>query len=734
MGEDAAGNLWIGGQAGLGRLDRHGLISYEIEDGAVSARFFSVNESSDGTLYFANGNSHISRFDGSKFENVLPALDPDPKHFWTSRNVFRSSDGDWWFLTEGKLYRFSDVSDFAQLEGKPASKIYTSRDGLKSDGMYQIFEDSGGDIWVATRGSSDATHGLGRLKKGEERFYAFTESEGLPSKKAASAFAEDRYGNLWIGFYEGGLVRFDGERFEEFSEGLPEGLISDLHISGNGHLWIGTNRGGLFRLDDPGAKKPSFMSLTTADGLTSNNIRTLTEDRFGRIYIGTARGVDRLTPDSEHFKHYSVNDGLAADFVVDSHRDKDGNLWFATSNGVSKLVPLPDEKSAPPRIFISGLWVAGVEQGISELGNTEVSKAELAHHENNLQIDFFGLDFRAGETLRYQYILEGANADWSVPTEQRTVTFANLSPGNYRFTVRAVNAEGVTSSKPAVLSFKIMPPVWLRWWFITLLVFSIIFIIFLFYRYRISNLRAINKALTEANLAEENLRRSREERLAELEMVRNRIATDLHDDIGASLTQIAILSEVLQAQSQNGVSEPLEIISNVSNELVSTMSDIVWSINPSKDHFSDLTQRMRRFASDVLSAKEIGLDFSSPLADAEIIVNSNVRREVFLIFKESVNNIVKHSDARNVRIDVEIIGDFLQMKISDDGTGFDLKESANSRKGFGGHGIPGMKKRAADMNGEIEINSETGQGTLINLRLPLAEAATQTGGGRKIEV
>ena len=722
LGEDAAGNLWIGGFAGLARLDRNGIITYSIADGATSPRFTTVGESADGTLFFANGDEFITRFDGSKFENAHPAIDRNPNHLWTSRHVFRSSDGDWWFLSDGKLYRFSGVKNFSELDGRSPTKIYTSQNGFKSDSFFQIYEDSNGDLWVSTRGANSENFGLARLKKGAENFHFFSDNEGLPAKKSASAFAEDRYGNLWIAFYEGGLARFDGERFEEFTENLPKGFLSDLLIDDKGRLWVGSALGGLVRLDDTSAKTPSFVYLTTNDGLASNNIRTLTQDRFGRIYIGTVRGVDRLSPDTGLVKHYSVNDGLAADFVVDSHCDKNGDLWFATNNGVSRLAPLPDEKSAPPKVFIGGVRIAGVEQGVSELGALLIEKGELSYTENNLEIDFFGLDFRAGETLRYQYKLEGANSDWSIPTGQRNVTFANLSPADYRFLVRAVNSEGVSSETPAILSFKILPPIWLQWWFITLCILAVVILISAFYRYRLTRLREINVVLTEAKQAEENLRKSKEERLNELEKVRSRIATDLHDDIGASLTQIAILSEVAQAQTKsNGASEPLTKISTISNELVGTMSDIVWAINPSKDHLSDLTQRMRRFASDLLSSKGIGFQFAAPETNENIIVNTNIRREVFLIFKESINNAVKHSEAKHVRIELKVFDEILTLRIGDDGKGFDLESLSEIQSG---NGISSMQRRAAEMNGDLKIETENNSGTTIILRLPLEKNFT----------
>ncbi|HEX2640056.1 MAG TPA: two-component regulator propeller domain-containing protein, partial [Pyrinomonadaceae bacterium] len=407
MAEDFAGNLWIGGHAGLARLDRQGLITYGTDDEANSARFFAISEDPDGKIYVAGRDFYINRFDGKKFESAQPVIDPDSQFLWTSRFAMRAANGDWWILTNKKLYHFAGINDFSQLDKRKATETFTSADGLKSDGMFQIYEDRDGSIWLSTRGRGEGGNNVARLKRGEKQFHSFTEADGIPPGKSASSFVTDAFGNLWLGFYEGGIARFDGERFEFFGKniGLPGGVITDLHVDGKGRLWIGSAIAGLFRLDDTSAKQPSLVALSTENGLTSNNIRTVTEDRFGRIYVGTASGVDRISPDTGRVKHYSVNDGLAADFVVDSHCDKSGNLWFATNDGLSKLVPLPDEKTSAPQIFIGGLRIAGIEQPISQVGNSELDRGELEHTENNLQIDFFGLDFRAGETLRYQYKL-----------------------------------------------------------------------------------------------------------------------------------------------------------------------------------------------------------------------------------------------------------------------------------------------------------------------------------------
>lgn len=730
IADDIAGNIWIGGHTSLIRLDRGGLTTFGRADGAVGNRFASIGEDAAGNLLFANASASIARLEGNRIESAQLQSEATVEHLWTSRFMMVDRSDRLWLLTSNGLFRFDGASKFDQLKRGVPSRIYNVADGLKSDVLFQIFEDSRGDIWVSTRGPSTREVGLARLDKATDRFRTFDESGGFPPSKSASSYAEDRAGNIWFTFYEGGLARFDGSKFRIFEPGgeIPTALLTDLHVDRAGRLWVGSSVRGLLRVDDPTAAEPTFINFSTANGLTSNNVRTITEDLFGRIYLGTASGVDCLTPESGHVRHFSVNDGLAADFVVDSYRDRAGNIWFATNNGVSRLIPVPNERRTPPPIMISGLRIAGFDQSIEKLGTALVERGDLTHTENGLQIEFFGIDFHAGEVLRFQYKLDGVDQDWGPPTEQRSVTFANLSPGSYRFMVRAVASDGLSSARPAMVTFRILPPIWARWWFMTLVGIFVAGLVTAFYSYRLARLREVNSALEEARRAEEKLRHSREERLAELEQVRSRIATDLHDDIGASLTQIAILSEVAQAQSQNGGSEPLKQITNVSNELVGTMSDIVWSINPQKDHFSDLTQRMRRFASDVLSAKRIGLHFEASHETDSVILNSNIRREVFLVFKEAINNVVKHSGATRVEVIVGFELGEMRLLIRDDGNGFEFDAVDSSD---GGNGVPSMKRRANAIAGRLEIDSAKESGTVIRLFVPIDRTTRMGGDGKE---
>jgi signal transduction histidine kinase len=514
----------------------------------------------------------------------------------------------------------------------------------------------------------------------------------------------------------GEIARFRNGRFTILDEpDMPKTAVTQFYRDKFGRIWISTTREGLIRVDNPAAEHPTFKRYTIADGLASNNIRCVTEDLYGNIYVGTVRGVNRLSPETGRIKYYGTSDGLASDFINTVYRDRDGAIWFGTLNGLSKLVPEPDAQLPPPSVLISGLRIAGEDYSVSPLGQHEVFVPEQSADRNNLQIDFLSISTGGVASTRYQYRLEGAGeADWSEPTAERSVTFANLSPGAYRFLVRAVNADDAASEQPAVVSFTVLRPIWQRWWFLLLAAAIVSLAIYALYIYRI-------------------------EQVIKLERVRTRIATDLHDDIGSSLSKIAIMSEVVRQKSgagageKNGTREPLEIIANTSREMVDSMSDIVWAINPERDRLSDLIQRMRFFAEELLDAQDISYQFIVPQHLRDIALGADVRRDVYLIFKECVNNLAKHAEACEVEIKVNLEGENLVVEIKDDGCGFVMSEqpalsgefSANANNGgsngFGGNGLRNIRRRAKNFGGALSIDSETGKGTRIVLKVPLGK-------------
>lgn len=851
--EDANGNLWLSGAGGATRLARKGLVTFNQNDGLTANAIVSICDDNFGELFAASNVGVVSRFAGenkntNNFQTVHLPVSPDAKTSRHSNGSFLDSTGAWWVLTTEKLYRFPAVKDFAALASTRPLAVYSNINGLTGNYFHRMFEDSRGDLWFSTHAADSPS--LTRWNRADETFHTFSQSENFPSGKSTSAFVEDGAGNLWVGFYEGGLARFSGGRFTDFSadENLPAGLVTAMMPDKEKRVWLSTSLGGLSRIEDSTAERPSFARYTTANGLSSNNARSITEDDFGQIYVGTARGVDRITTETGRIRHFSTSDGLGGDFIYAAFHAKNGALWFGTPNGLSRLVPEKENQSNAPPVWLSGLPIAGESQTISELGSAEISNLELSPSQNNLQIDFFGIDFNPNQALRYQFKLEGADADWSAPSDQRTVNFSNLSAGSYRFLVRAVNTDGIYTPQPAIVSFKLLPPVWRRWWFLMLAAIVAAGAVFSLDRYRVSKTRQVESALfkskesetrfrtlaetasdaiitidaessivfvneaveqifgftaaeligekltilmpeglrprhdaglnryvstnrkniswtgaelparhksgaeiplevsfgefelngkryftgvardiSERKRSEEALRKSREERFKELERVRTRIATDLHDDIGSSLTQIAVLSEVVRSQSApetEQTNSQLQKISTVSVELVQAMGDIVWAINPRNDNLPNLIKRMRRFASDVFSAGKIHFDFETPEIQGAANLGANIRREIFAVFKECVNNIARHSDCREAEIRLEIENDILRLQFKDDGRGFDVLEklSESFTPEIGGNGLINIRRRARELGGACEINSEIGKGTITKIEIPLVSS------------
>ncbi|HKV42642.1 MAG TPA: two-component regulator propeller domain-containing protein [Blastocatellia bacterium] len=712
LSEDRDRNLWIGtASSGAMRLAANGFATYKETDGLSRTRVASILEDRAGELCVIATNGVASRLDHGRFLAVqlpLPKGIDDWGWGWY-QIMFQDSRGEWWMSTAGGLVRYPKVGSFGQIAHTRPRAVYTTRDGLPQNTIFRIFEDSRGDVWISTLGNPKAV--LTRWERASGTLHPYALPGGILDS-APTAFCEDGSGNLWIGLYNGGLLRYHAGSFTAFTtaDGVPPGFIRALYLDHNRRLWIASGEGGLGRVDRPEVEHPRFVTYSIAQGLSSNQATCVTEDQWGMIYVGTGRGVDKLDPTSGHIRHYTTADGLATSFVNVSLRDQEGSLWFGTLQGLSKLVPQVEQPASPPPIRITSLEVAGIPYPLPELGVANMTGPELDASQNHIQIDFSGLSIASADSPRYEYKLEGAVSEWSAPTDVRVVSYPNLAPGSYRFLVRAVSADGVLSESPAAVSFSILPPIWQRWWFRLLGLILVAAPMVTVARYRYQKMKAMDAA-------EEAVRRSREERLAELERVRTRIATDLHDDIGSTLSQIYLLSEVVRQRvgsDDSAVMGPLALISNASHDVVNSMSDIVWAINPQKDHVSDLVQRMRRFASDTFAAADITFRFTTPDVDTDVRLGADIRREVFLIFKESVNNLVKHSGCTEADIEFQIANHSLSLKVTDNGIGFDQGLEST------GHGLASLRERARGLGGKLKVVSTRGQGTTVSLSALLA--------------
>jgi signal transduction histidine kinase/ligand-binding sensor domain-containing protein len=722
MGEDRNGNLWIGTRDnGVMKLAGNGFVTYSAQDGFLGGNAdASIFECLNGELCVITAvgpHTLIERFDGDRFIATEITL-PVPKGLstaWLRPGTFQDKWGDWWVATIGGLYRFPKTTRAEDLKGVQPRLIYDVSHGLLGPSLNHIYHETRGDVWMATGSfSGTETHladDLVRWERSTSKLRHTTVPDGLLplNVHAATALGEDASGNLWIGFDQGaGLVRYRAGRFEEFQPGREafKGEIRAIFLDHIGRLWIASTQAGLSRIDDPTSDHPHLARYTTEEGLSSNEIRCITEDRFGRIYVGTTRGVDRIDPTAAHVvgmepsqvRHYTWTDGLAKGTVQFAFRDRHDALWFLTNDGMSRFVPAPDPAPVPPPILITGLKIMGVPQPLSQLGETKLAIADLPPSHNEVEIEFLGLDFREDADFRYQYLLQGADGHWSAPTDQRRVIYPSLTPGKYRFLVRAVTADGGASSQPAIAAFTVLAPVWKRWWFVSLEVALAALVIYSLYRYRVEQLLAV-------------------------ERIRTRIATDLHDDIGSSLTQVAILSEVVRrriGESDAEINGPLSRIASVSRELVDSMSDIVWAINPAKDKLSYLEQRMREFAADLFTAGDVRFQFHSSEDEYDLPVGADVRRQVFLVFKECLHNVVRHAHCTQVDVEVRVENKRVIVQVRDNGVGFEPFAAVD------GHGLASMRERAKLVGGTIGVTAHQG-GTAVTLEVPIANV-TASGG------
>ncbi len=724
LAEDASGNLWIGTwAAGAMKLTRSGFVTYGRHDGIATAA--DVFEDSSGGLYvlaniFKTGlaapgrprpdddeymMASFGRFNGRRFEWFVPGAP-----FWWGwvgeRSLMRTRNGEFWLASAHGLARYPPLPSFDAIRTAKPQRIFNMSDGLPELQVYRMFEDARTDVWFSI---ISGTNGLFRWTRATDTLQNMATVEGFPRivDELPRAFRDDHEGNVWVGL-NSGVARYRHGAFQFFqnANGLPIGRIVDIHADAARRLWLASSHAGLIRVDDPGADQPAFTRFTMGDGLSGNSLEAIVEDLHGRLYLATGRGIDQFDPTTGAVKQFTTQDGLAAGMIMAASRDSTGALWFGTQTGLSRFMPAAPAPSAAPTILVTGVTVGGRRWPVSAVGETSIALADLRPGGHHLQIEFASLRFAAGERVRYQYRLEGSDADWGPLTSRRNVTFASFSPGAYRFLVRAVNADGVLSPQPAVVAFTVLPPIWQRWWFVTVFALATAAAALTFHRYRVA-------------------------RVLELERVRTHIATDLHDDVGANLTRIAILSEVARQQRGSGHPDrdaPLSSIANIARESVATMSDIVWAINPERDTLREMVRRMRDHAEEVFESQDIRVMLDMPELADPMPLGVDIRRDLYLIFKEAVNNAARHSRCSAVAIVLRADRGGLWLEVTDDGEGFDTDESSE------GNGLASMRRRAARLGASLDIFSGPGVGTSVSVRMPLREghppAAVATRRGR----
>ncbi|MDB6027415.1 MAG: Two component regulator propeller domain protein [Verrucomicrobiales bacterium] len=678
--EDREGSMWIGTRDGLHRLNAQRFSTYSKAQGLTHENVMSICEDRTGGIWMGTWGGGLNKLKYGAMSSYTA------QHGLASDMILgicEAHNGSIWIGTDfenGLFHLYNGQFDH-----------YGREDGLIDPAVRVVYEDQKTNLWIGTRTA---------LYIFNRKFTRFTTNEGLAGNSIRTIL-EDHAGTVWIGT-ESGLSCYRDGQFMSFKKpnGLSHETILALHEDSDGVLWIGTGGGGLNRFENG-----SFRSYTATQGLFRDEIFSILEDKHGWLWMSCSSGIFRVSKqnlaDFDAHKtsvlncvSYGKSDGLISAqcngvAVPSAWKTKDGRLWFCTIHGVAVVDPELELKpnDLPPPVFIEEVFADGHSATVSSSsrqGATSNFKPEtlnLPPGRGELEFTYTALSFQAPEKNRFKYRLEGADGDWVDGRGRRSAHYNNILPGQYRFRVLACNNDGVWNEQGAMVSFVLFPHFWQTAWFKLLVVAGVGLLLALGYRIHTGRLR-------------------------EIERLRIRIAADLHDEVGSSLGTISLLSRLLHKQSERPEQkQDLATIQRISTDTANSVRDIVWFINPDYDTMQDLLLRMKDAANTMLG--DIRCRFDLPTENLSRKLPLDFRQNIFLMFKESLANIVKHSRASCIEIKVCEENGFWKMTINDNGTGFDAGAASN------GNGLKNLRRRAEKMNGSLEIKSAPGSGTSI---------------------
>jgi|YelNatPaOPRAMG01_1025707.scaffolds.fasta_scaffold00247_10 ligand-binding sensor domain-containing protein/two-component sensor histidine kinase len=764
---DNAGVLWIGTGSGVFLLNTN--TNKIINEGStphnsgilINNNILSLYEDKSGVIWIGTAEDGIVKYDKERIRFKYYQHDPYNKNSLsnnTIRAIFEENNGTLWIGTlGGGLDKYDPhTNSYSHFVDNPYDKF-----SINDNSVSAIFKDSFGTLWVGTwkgglnkaynssKGNLKFVHylfnpfdahslsnnivqsifedsekrlwigtgvGLDLYNKKKNNFIRF---EHDPNNKYSisgdlvqSCIIQDKSGNLWIGTWNGlnkltpielkkaltnpSSVKFISYRFGLDKNGLSDNRVISLLEGKNGDIWIGTYGGGLnqLTLNQQNLEHPKFIKYTTSDGLPSNVIYSIQQDDNGNLWLSTDNGLSRFNLSSKIFRNYDVNDGLQENqfFWGAGFKGKNGQLFFGGTKGLISFYPteLNMNNHIPP-IVITDFQIFNKPVGINTKDSpltkpiTATKKIILSYSQNVFSFEFAALDFTAPNKNKYAYMMEGFDKNWILSNYRRYVTYTNLDPGKYIFRVIGSNNDGVWNKKGVSLEIDILPPFWRTWWFISISILLIGgFVVFIII-YRVRNLLAV-------------------------ERLRTKIAADLHDNIGSSLTEISILSEVIYQKLDSvgdDVKKSLKMISDKSRSLIDSMSDIVWLVNPKRDSLYDLILRLRDTYTELSSYASISFRSENLKSLERVSLSMEHRQHLYLIFKEGINNCISHSGCTEISLDAFVKGKHLEMILKDNGKGFDISQKSS------GNGLDNMKQRAKSIGGVINIFSEKGKGTTI---------------------
>lgn len=677
MMKDKDGNIWVTTNAGINEIPVNTSLFYQSN--------FTLPVSSTGPLNIHNMfsmNDAIFVFTSSGIIEWHQSNDRK-QYFIDNKNYYTTGFplDDKWLVSTSHGIGFWKIKDNRIIH---IPYILPHPSILDTTGAAAFYKDKYGDIWIGLL--NDAGIICWHTTDNSFNYYSQKgKGKNYCPLRHFKYVLEDRVGNLWMGYEKGGIAIFDKQQ-QRFiiPEAFEKNAISNISVFGmindqKHHFWIATNT-GLIKYDET---TNTYRLFTRKDGLPSNNILSIAQDATGNIWIGFEGALSSLNIASNKIVNYSNTDGLPDKLLQNSlYAPGLKNMFFSSDSNVVYFNPQKVKKVTPSLYpVITSFQVMGKEQPV-------YSKIELSYSQNYLSFHFSAPNYINATDNEYECKLDGADHNWVFLGGTHFANYSQLSPGKYTFHVRARIKNGNWQRVSEPVNVSILTPFWRTTWFLVLCSLAFLSVVFLFIYIRLRN-----------KLEKQLLAQS----------IRDKISRDLHDDIGSTLSSISILSE-LAKQKYPGPNPLLERITENTHLIQENMNDIVWAINPTNDRFGNIIQHMSLFAAEVLEAKNMQLQFNSDDTLATIVLPMEKRKNFYLLFKEAINNCAKYSGASKVSISVSKSDHQIKLVIEDDGKGFNIEGQ------YGGNGMRTMKNRAALLEGILQINSENGKGTIIQLR------------------
>ena len=696
---DREGALWVGTDGGgLCRVRRQIFDTVEATRGLVVQ---SVCEGEQG-LWIGFNKVGYGAFGVAQLTNgVLNRFSPnrglaDP----SVRSVFVDQDQRVWVGTRS--------SGLFQKQGERFEWVVAP--GASRAAVFAIHQDRRGTLWFGTEAGLNGWDG--------NEWKSFTTRNGL-SADQVRAVADDREGNLWVGTRGGGVNRLRDGRWAAFrrQDGLPSDDVSSLYADADGVLWVGTFGSGLARFQGG-----QWTRYSIGDGPVGNRIGYLTEDGLGYLWIGSNRGLMRAKKSalnefargsikSVPVRAYGRTDGMpTGECTFDSQpaawKTRDGQMWFSTTKGLVSIDPARIElnTNAPP-VVIWSVSIDGQEQ-IGGLRARALQTVTMAAGKERVEIHYSALNLSAPERARFKHRLDGYETAWAEAGDNRVVSYSRLPPGEYRFQVTACNEDGVWNELGAAVALVVEPHFWQTLWFLGVASVAVLGLV-------AGAVYYVSTQKLQRQLA--GLRQQEA-----LEQERSRIARDIHDQLGANLTQVSLLGELVDSDKDHPaeVAAHAKQISQTALETSRALDEIVWTVNPRNDTLDGLVNYICKYAQDYLAIAGLSYRLDVPAQLPNAPISPEVRHNVFLASKEAITNVVRHAHASSAWLRLKLEPGRFTLEIQDDGRGpaGTKEERAQTR-----NGLRNMAKRMEDVGGSFEIGPAPERGTLVRLTAPLAK-------------